>query len=151
MDFDSIYEEYFDKVFNKVYYMVKNERDAEDIVQEAFISVYKNLSKFEKRSSSYTWIYKIALNKTYDFFRKRKEHFELDEKMIYIENIGSENNILLSQCIKKIDALDQKIVILHDIYGYKFREITKLLDKKLSFIKARYYKSIKDMGGVFNG
>ena len=72
MDFDNIYEEYFDRVYYKVLSVVKNDDDAEDICQETFISVYKNLSKFREESNIYTWIYRIAINKTYDFFKKRK-------------------------------------------------------------------------------
>ena len=48
MDFDNIYEEYFDRIYYKVLSVVKNDDDAEDICQETFISVYKNLSKFRK-------------------------------------------------------------------------------------------------------
>ena len=51
MDFDNIYEEYFDRVYYKVLSVVKNNDDAEDICQETFISVYKNLSKFREESN----------------------------------------------------------------------------------------------------
>lgn len=69
MDFDEIFEQYFDKVYYKVLGIVKNSDDAEDISQEVFISVYKNLKKFKGESSIYTWIYRIAINKTYDFLK----------------------------------------------------------------------------------
>ena len=82
MDFDNIYEEYFDRVYYKVLSVVKNDDDAEDICQETFISVYKNLSKFREESNIYTWIYRIAINKTYDFFKKRKLEFEINDDEI---------------------------------------------------------------------
>lgn len=56
IDFDEIFEQYFDKVYYKVLGIVKNSDDAEDISQEVFISVYVNLKKF-KGESIYTWIY----------------------------------------------------------------------------------------------
>ena len=82
MDFDNIYEEYFDRVYYKVLSVVKNDDDAEDICQETFISVYKNLSKFREESNIYTWIYRIAINKTYDFFKKRKIEFEINDDVL---------------------------------------------------------------------
>ena len=82
MDFDNIYEEYFDRVYYKVLSVVKNDDDAEDICQETFISVYKNLSKFREESNIYTWIYRIAINKTYDFFKKRKLEFEINDDVL---------------------------------------------------------------------
>ena len=72
MDFDNIYEEYFDRVYYKVLSVVKNDDDAEDICQETFISVYKNLSKFREESNIYTWIYRIAINKHMIFQKKEK-------------------------------------------------------------------------------
>ena len=67
MDFDEIFEQYFDRIYYKILGVVKNPEDAEDISQEVFISVYKNLKKFRADSNIYTWIYKIAINKIYDF------------------------------------------------------------------------------------
>ena len=93
MDFDNIYEEYFDRVYYKVLSVVKNDDDAEDICQETFISVYKNLSKFREESNIYTWIYRIAINKTYDFFKKRKLEFEInDDVLSWPEDINFDTN-----------------------------------------------------------
>ena len=60
MDFDEIFEEYFDRIYYKVLGVVKNPEDAEDISQEVFMSVYRNLKSFRSESNIYTWIYKIA-------------------------------------------------------------------------------------------
>ena len=86
MDFDEIYDEYFDRIYYKILGSVKNAEDAEDIAQEVFVSVYKNLSKFRSDSKIYTWIYRIAINKTYDFFRKKKIDLELNEEILNIED-----------------------------------------------------------------
>lgn len=146
-NFDDIYDEYFDRIFNKVYSMVNNEKDAEDIVQDAFISVYKNLRKFNKKSNIYTWIYRIATNKTYDFFRKKKEEFELKDNYICDDVDYLNNSIVIKNKILELKEENRKIVLLHIMYGYKFREISKLLKIKLSTVKAKYYKSISLMGG----
>lgn len=49
---------------------------------------------------------------------------------------------------KKINSREREIVLLKDIYGYKFREISKLKNMNLSTVKSIYYKGIKDMGGT---
>ena len=100
MDFDSLFEEYFDKVYYKVLGIVKNPDDAEDISQEVFMSVYKNLKKFREESNIYTWIYRIAINKTYDFFKKRKNEFEINEEVLSIaDEFISDTNIILEENI----------------------------------------------------
>ena len=148
MDFDNIYEEYFDRVYYKVLSVVKNNDDAEDICQETFISVYKNLSKFREESNIYTWIYRIAINKTYDFFKKRKLEFEINDEVLSLpEDINFDTKVILEEKLKLISEKEKEIVILKDIYGYKLKEIAEIKNMNLSTVKYVYYKALKDMGG----
>lgn len=148
MDFESIYDEYFDKVYYKVLGIVKNPDDAEDISQEVFISVYKNLKKFREESSIYTWIYRIAINKTYDFFKKNKENLEINEEILSLEyNVDMDTNVLLKEKLQKISLQERELVILKDLYGYKLKEIAEMKNMNLSTVKSIYYKAIRDMGG----
>ena len=148
MDFDNIYEEYFDRVYYKVLSVVKNDDDAEDICQETFISVYKNLSKFREESNIYTWIYRIAINKTYDFFKKRKLEFEINDEVLSLpEDINFDTKVILEEKLKLISEKEKEIVILKDIYGYKLKEIAEMKKMNLSTVKSVYYKALKDMGG----
>lgn len=146
IDFEEIFEEYFDKIYYKVLGSVKNSEDAEDITQEVFISVYKNLKKFREDSNLYTWIYKIAINKVYDFFRKRKLNLELNDEILDMED-GTDlnNNIILKEQLSKIKGNEKEIVILKDIYGYKLQEIAEMKAMNLSTVKSVYYKALKDM------
>ena len=148
MDFDNIYEEYFYRVYYKVLSVVKNDDDAEDICQETFISVYKNLSKFREESNIYTWIYRIAINKTYDFFKKRKIEFEINDDVLSLpEDVNFDTKVILQEKLKLISDKEREIVILKDIYGYKLKEIAEMKDMNLSTVKSVYYKALKDMGG----
>ena len=148
MDFDNIYEEYFDRVYYKVLSVVKNDDDAEDICQETFISVYKNLSKFREESNIYTWIYRIAINKTYDFFKIRKLEFEINDEVLSLpEDINFDTKVILEEKLKLISEKEKEIVVLKDIYGYKLKEIAEMKNMNLSTVKSVYYKALKDMGG----
>ena len=148
MDFDNIYEEYFDRVYYKVLSVVKNDDDAEDICQETFISVYKNLSKFREESNIYTWIYRIAINKTYDFFKKRKLEFEINDDVLSLpEDVNFDTKVILEEKLKLISKKEKEIVVLKDIYGYKLKEIAEMKNMNLSTVKSVYYKALKDMGG----
>ena len=148
MDFDNIYEEYFDRVYYKVLSVVKNDDDAEDICQETFISVYKNLSKFREESNIYTWIYRIAINKTYDFFKKRKLEFEINDDVLSLpDDINFDTKVILEEKLKLISEKEKEIVVLKDIYGYKLKEIAEMKNMNLSTVKSVYYKALKDMGG----
>ena len=149
MNFDEIFDTYFTRIYNKILGMVKNKEDAEDIAQDVFLTVYKNLKKFRNDSGIYTWVYRIAINKTYDFFRKKKETFELNEEVLSIEdNEDVTRKIVLEEKLQLISEREKEIILMKDIYGYKLREIGKIKDMKLSTVKSIYYKGLKEMGGL---
>ncbi len=146
MDFDQIYDEYFDRIYYKILSSVKNSEDAEDIAQEVFVSVYKNLSKFRADSKIYTWIYRIAINKTYDFFRKKKIDLELNEEILNIEDDSDLNSpMIIQENLKKLSKEEREILLLKDVYGYKLREISDLKGRNISTIKSIYYKALKSL------
>lgn len=146
MDFDEIYDEYFDRIYYKILGSVKNAEDAEDIAQEVFVSVYKSLSKFRSDSKIYTWIYRIAINKTYDFFRKKKIDLELNEEILNIEDNSDLNSpMIIQENLKKLSKEEREILLLKDVYGYKLREISDLKGRNISTIKSIYYKALKSL------
>lgn len=146
MDFDKVYEQYFDKIYYKILGSVKNPEDAEDIAQEVFMSVYKNLKNFREDSNIYTWVYKIAINKIYDFFKKKKINLELNDAIFDIDDgIDLNNNLLLKEQLEKLTPQEREAVILKDIYGYKLKEIAEMKNINLSTLKSIYYKALKDM------
>ncbi len=146
MDFDEIYDEYFDRVYYKILSSVKNPEDAEDIAQEVFISVYKNLHKFRADSKIYTWIYRIAINKTYDFFRKKKIDLELNEEILNIaDNEDLNGSMIVEENLKKLNKEEREILLLKDVYGYKLREISDMKNRNISTIKSIYYKALKSL------
>jgi RNA polymerase sigma-70 factor (ECF subfamily) len=70
------------RVFRLVYGMTRNPSDADDLTQEAFLTAFKSLSGFNRKSGFYTWIYRIAVNLTLNFLKKRgreKDRTEFDE------------------------------------------------------------------------
>jgi len=70
--FEMLVRKYQDRVLNIVYSLIGQDRESEDIAQEVFLKVYHKLSSFKQNSQFFTWLYRIAVNMTYDFLRKRK-------------------------------------------------------------------------------
>ena len=106
------------------------------------------MHKFRSESNIYTWIYKIAINKIYDFFRKKKIELDINEEILSVDSdVSAETNVILEEKLKTITPREREIVLLKDIYGYKLKEIAKMKDMNISTVKSVYYKAIKDMGG----
>src|ERR671936_2604875 len=70
--FDELVTRYRTRVFAMIYNMVHNEQDAWDLAQESFVKAWKSIKRFKGKSSFYTWIYRIVMNVTIDWLRKKQ-------------------------------------------------------------------------------
>ncbi len=80
------------KIFQTVLWMTKDQQDADDLCQETFLHAYKHLKKFKQKSSFYTWIYRIAVNLTLNFLKKKMRENKRSSMPVedcFREDIGS--------------------------------------------------------------
>ncbi|MEY2479731.1 MAG: polymerase sigma-70 factor, subfamily [Verrucomicrobiota bacterium] len=70
--FDQLVTRYRTRVFAMIYNMVHNEQDAWDLAQDSFLKAWKSIKRFQGKSSFYTWIYRIVMNVTIDWLRKKQ-------------------------------------------------------------------------------
>ena len=152
--FEEIIKIYEKKVCQTINYMVKNESIVEDVAQEVFIKVYKNLSKFNEQSSLYTWIYRITMNACYDEIKKEKKVYHLSN---YVETDDGEEEIeyedenqnvddiverrlnkeILIKAIKSLNEEYRSLIVLRDIRGFSYWEISEMLNMKLGTVKSK--------------
>ncbi len=144
-------------VLNLAYRMVLNLSDAEDITQDVFVKLFKYIGNFKFNSSLSTFLYKITVNTCKDFFKKSNKNKKIipieqddyvieikDEKYnpedIYVENeIADDLNFYLS----KLDLIYREVIILKEIKGYKYKEISKILDINVGTVKSRINRAKK--------
>src|SRR5208283_2873571 len=75
--YDQLVRRYQERIYATVYHMTSNHEDANDLVQETFVKAYRALKSFKGDSSFYTWIYRIAVNKTINFLKQRKNRLHM--------------------------------------------------------------------------
>ncbi len=114
------------KIFQTVLWMTKDQQDADDLCQETFLHAYKHLKKFKQKSSFYTWIYRIAVNLTLNFLKKKMRENKRSSMPVedcFREDIGStyafspEKSSLRKELRQK---LKQAIDTLPDPYKMSF-------------------------------
>lgn len=152
--FEELVKEYQQKICNTIFYMVKNEDIVEDLAQEVFIKIYKNISKFNEDSSLYTWIYRITMNTCIDQIKKERKivyintsvetedgevEIQLEDESQRLDDIV-ENNIkkeTLIKAIKSLPAEQRALIVLRDIRQFKYMEIAEMLKLNLGTIKSK--------------
>ena len=140
-----LYKMHVQAMFNICIRMVSNKYDAEDILQESFISAFKNIHSFREESSFGAWLKRIVINKSINFLKKQKWDFEDIEN---IENPESEDEEIIQiepekihSAIKKLPEKARVVINLYLLEGYKHREIAEMLKISESTSKSQYLRA----------
>ena len=147
--FDMLVRKYQDKVVTIVYSLIGKDRESEDIAQEVFLKVYHNVASFKKRARFSTWLYRITVNTTYDFLRRRK-NFVSDEAAFEQavasgensrEALGrKENQALVQEALLALPVQFRAAVVLKDIEGLSYGEIAEVLSCSIGTVESRIYR-----------
>jgi len=156
--YDDLVKRYQERIYSTVYHMTANHEDANDLAQEAFIKGFQALKSFKGGSSFYTWVYRIAVNKTINFLkqRKNKAQLSLDDLDINAEHdpdlvaLISEKtprrDVSLAELQEKLNTAMQKlsephrlVVTLHDVQGLSHEEIAEIMDCNIGTVRSRLF------------
>lgn len=143
---------YQNRILNIVYSLVGRDRESEDIAQEVFLKVYHNVAYFKQRSKFSTWLYRITVNTVYDFLRKRKNFIiagEIVEKSAancedsYDKLQARERKAIIQKALGRVPFKYRTAVILKDIEGLSYSEISEALRCSIGTVESRIYRARK--------
>lgn len=162
--FDDIVETFQHTVYNTAFGFVRNREDAEDIMQEAFITIYEALPGFRGDSELSTWIYRITVNTALVFLRKkkRKKRFQFLESLFgttqsvieqvadeyYHPELTAENNErthILFCAVEKLPEQQRAAFVLKNVEGLRYEEIGKTLGITISAVESLLHRAKKNL------
>ena len=145
--FQILVKRHKEKVRNIVYLTMNNSALVDDIAQEVFITVYRNLKYFRFESQFTTWLYRITVNRCKDYLRKmnvRKIFSPLEEGTEVTEyTTPVENNDISRIVMDAISKLPVKLrmpLVLKDIEGFSYQEISETLKCEMGTVKSRIFR-----------
>ena len=139
--------------------MLGNAQDAEDMLQETFLKAHNALRGFEKRSSLYTWLYRIATNEALMMLRRRKSEFHFDSEPVTQEEaengeevvdwcclpekefISEETRSELTRAVAKLSKALRMVFLLRDVRGFSTRETAEILQVNEEVVKTRLVRA----------
>lgn len=139
-----LYELTKNNIYSFALSILRNHEDAIDTLQETFISVYHNIDKYESKSKPLAWIYTITKNIAYSKIRSNKKTVNIEE-IEFVTHHNYDDKLLVETILKALSEEERKIVILHVVNGFKFREIARILDLKLSTTLSKYNRAMKKL------
>lgn len=130
-----LYKQYCHGMFAVAMRFLKNEDDAEDMVQEAFIKAFEKIHQYQGEVSFGAWLKKIVINKCLDFLKAKKEHLEsLDERYVTVvedDDWTVDDDVSIDEIKKAITFLSDKYKYVLQLFlmeGYDHAEISEILN-----------------------
>jgi RNA polymerase sigma-70 factor, ECF subfamily len=149
-----IYFKYFEKVYQIIFYITKNEETTKDLTQDTFIKVFKNLSKVRNESNIQAWIVTIATRTAIDFYNKNKKQniieFIEDKFLSDTSTHWNEDKEELEDYLNLLKPEQKQILILKYIEELSEQEIAKLLKIKLGTVKSRLYRAKRKIADQYH-
>ncbi len=165
--YDALVRLYQERIYATIYHMTSNHEDANDLAQDSFIKAYQALKSFKGDSSFFTWVYRIAVNKTINFLkqRKNKNSFSLNDLDInaehdpdlveFVSHNTPRRDAALSELQEKLNAAMQKlsedhriVLTLHDIQGMSHEDISKIVGCNVGTVRSRLFYARQQMQGL---
>lgn len=162
--YDELVRRYQERIYATVYHMTANHEDANDLAQEAFIKAFQALRSFKGGSSFYTWVYRIAVNKTINFLKQRRNRSQMSlndldlnaehdpDLVALISDKTPRREVHLAELQEKLNEAMQKlseshrlVVALHDVQGLSHEEIAKIMDCNIGTVRSRLFYARQQM------
>jgi RNA polymerase sigma-70 factor (ECF subfamily) len=167
--YDELVRRYQERIYATIYHMTSNHEDANDLAQESFIKAFQALKTFKGGSSFYTWLYRIAVNKTINFLKQRKNrvHMSLDDLdfnaehdpdlVAFVSDKTPRREAGLAELQEKLNAAMLKlsephrlVVVLHDVQGLSHDEIAKIMDCNIGTVRSRLFYARQQLQGYLS-
>src|ERR1017187_996253 len=167
--YDDLVRRYQERIYATLYHMTSNHEDANDLAQEAFIKAFQALKTFKGGSSFYTWVYRIAVNKTINFLKQRKNRAQMSlddldfnaehdpDLVALISEKTPRREVGLAELQEKLNAAMQKlsephrlVVVLHDVQGLSHEEIGKIMDCNIGTVRSRLFYARQQLQGYLS-
>lgn len=151
-DFALLVDKYKDRAFNLLKRLLRNQMDAEEVLQDSFLKAFKSLNNFRREAKFSTWFYRIVYNTGLSFLAsKRKKNELISDSVDDYKDLSynddeiyslSENSIeYLSKIIDKLPIRNALVVILYYIDDLKLNEISEIMDISLVNAKVLLHRS----------
>ncbi len=151
--FHLLVKKYQERLYWHIRKIILNHEDADDVLQNTFVKVWKSIDNFREESSLYTWLYRIATNESLTFLNsnKRRSFLPLNDVSDYLmKNLMSdpyfEGDTIQRKLQEAIIKLPEKQRLVFNMKYYdemKYEDISKILDTSVGALKASYHHAVK--------
>ncbi len=152
--FGGLVKRYQTAIYNLAFRMCKNSDDACEITQVAFVKAFEKLSAFNAHYKFFNWLYRIAINESLNFLKRKKNQTELKEEIKLTTDapdkmvIDHELKTQVEEALLSLNADYRMLIILKHFRQLSYREIADILNIPEKRVKSRLYSARQQLAGI---
>jgi RNA polymerase sigma-70 factor (ECF subfamily) len=157
--FEKIYKLYSTRLYGNLLKLVKSEAEAQEILQDVFLKIWDNRQRIDIDKSFRSYLFKIAENKVYDFFRKAARDKKREAQLISLATndyiaaeelfMAEEKSAILQRAIDSLPPQRQQVFRLCKLEGKSYKQVSELLGISVSTISDHIVKATKSIRDYF--
>jgi len=136
-EFGVLYDEYFEKIYNFIYYKIHHKESAEDLTSQTFIKALEKIGNYSPNKGLFSsWIYRIARNKVIDYYRTRKSEkdisdvWDLKSDQDIVSDLDTREKLAeVSKYLAKLNPEQREIVVMRVWDSLSYQEISEIIEK----------------------
>jgi RNA polymerase sigma-70 factor (ECF subfamily) len=146
-------QRYQEQLYWHIRRIVNDHEDANDVIQNTFIKVFRGFDKFEEKSKLYTWLYRIATNEALSFLqsKNKKATNSIDDSETSLANQleadnyfdGDQTQLLLKKAIAELPDKQRVVFNMRYYEETPYEEMSKILDTSVGALKASFHHAVK--------
>ena len=158
--FKKLVKDYQKPLYNHIRSIVLNHDDTDDVLQNTFIKVFRNLSSFKGESKLFSWMYRIATNEALTFLQQKSRRFNTTSEELLQKQTekmkaddyfdGDEIQFKLHQSISLLPEKQQLVFKMKYFQELKYEEMSEILDTSVGALKASYHHAVKKIENYMN-
>jgi RNA polymerase sigma-70 factor, ECF subfamily len=151
--FGALYDRYVAAVYRYVYYRVRNDMDAEDLVSDVFMRALRAIPRYEPRVAFLAWLYRIARNAVIDRSRRSRTQISFEDALAHpgVDQIVEPDATILAlsdkeavrAALAKLTPLQQEVIVLRFVEGYSTLEIANLVGKREGTVRGIQFRALE--------
>lgn len=144
---EALYYQMYNEIYGYLLSLIRNKDDAEDMVQDTFMRVYRYAPNFIAQGKGKSWVYKIAGHLALTYLKKSKNTSSISDELRSDANTEecAVNYHSVMSAIDKLPETERQIVTLHAISGFTLSEIAEVIELPLGTVKWKHAKALKSL------
>lgn len=151
--FRTLVSTYKERLYWHIRKMLMNHEDTDDVLQNTFVKIYRNIENFKGDSKLFSWMYRIATNESITFIKKRAKERNVSIEDFHLNSVhelqhdvlfdGDTIQYLLQKAIQELPEKQRLVFNMKYFDNLKYDEISEILDTSVGALKASYFHAVK--------